>query len=253
MGDWGEPVKSFLNGDRPSDPSDFASLMGSEVPGWHPSQVSPPSAEQSVDRHPMREGDAQMIANNFERMVSDDYSGKNIGDGKDSEGEADVVVGLNDRAYGWPIQVKSCLMYRKDQSSERGFRPGVFKFRWHNYKELPDESFIDLNIYGPAQDDSEGLTSFTVERTDEEETSMEELDVELYGKMLVPKTMLEDAVPDISRPPEEEGSSWYSNGVYELDWRDVFGEQKHDSAVYIQMQKAKANGQPPNHELDIYM
>lgn len=251
MGEWGEPVRSFLNGDRPSDPSDFARLMGSEISGWHPSQGSPPTGEEAVDRPPMREGDAQIVANSFERMVAEDYSGKEISDGKDSEGEADVVVGLNDRAYGWPIQVKSCLMYRKDSSSETGFRPGAFKFRWHNYSNLPDESFIDLNIYVP-EENGRGLQSFTLERTDEEETSFEELDVELYGKMLVPKTVLEDAVPDLKKPPEDEGSGWYSNGVYELDWRDVFAEQKHESPVYRQMQKAKANGKPPNHELDIY-
>lgn len=253
MGEWGEPVRSFLNGDNPSDPSDFARLMGSNISGWHPSQAAPPSGEESVDRDPMRKGDAQMIANNFEQMVADDYSGKNISDGKDSEGEADVVVGLNDRAYGWPIQVKSCLMYRMDNSSEKGFRPGDFKFHWHNYSNLPDESFLDFNVYGPKSGESEGLTSFTVERTDEEETSMEELDVEVYGKMLVPKTILEDSVPELQNPPESDESGWYSNGVYELDWRDVFGEMKHQSPVYRQMQKAKANGKGPNHELDIYL
>lgn len=253
MGEWGEPVRSFLNGDNPSDPSDFARLMGSEIAGWHPSQAAPPSGEESVDRDPMREGDAQMIANSFERMVADDYSGKNISDGKDSEGEADVVVGLNDRAYGWPIQVKSCLMYRMDSSSEKGYRPGAFKFRWHNYSNLPEESFLDFNVYGPAREESEGLTSFTVERMDEEETSMEEMDVELYGKMLVPKTILEDAVPDIGRPPEDKESGWYRNGVYELNWRDVFGEMKHESPVYRQMQIAKSNGKPPTYELDIFL
>jgi len=253
MGEWGEPVRSFLNGEDPSNPSDFAHLMGSDISGWHPAEVSPPSGEQSIDRDPMRDGDAKMIANNFERMVAKDYSGKNISDGKDSEGEADVVVGLNERAYGWPIQVKSCLMHRMDRSSEKGYRQGVFKFRWHNYDNLPDESFLDLNVYGPAQEDTEGLTSFTVERTDEEETSMEELDVELYGKMLVPKTVLEDAVPGLERPPEDDESGWYSNGVYELNWQDVFGEMKHQSPVYRQMQRAKANGKPPTHDLDIYI
>jgi len=252
MSSWGEPVRSFLNGDDIASPDDFAIIMGSELEGWHPSQTSPPTGEAAAKRDKMSPGDAQVIANSFERMVASDYSGRNISDGKDSEGEADVVVGLNDRAYGWPIQVKSCLMYRKDSSSEKGYRNGVFKFHWHNYSNLPEESFIDFNLYGPAEE-GKGLASFTVERKDEEKTTFKELDVELYGKMLVPKTVLEDAVPDMQGSPEANESGWYTNGVYELKWEDVFGEQKHQSPIYQDIQKKKANGKPPNHDLEIYM
>lgn len=245
MEDWGEPIVEFLDGDTVSSPSDFAVKMGSESSLWHPQQTEPPSKEECVDRDYLGKSERTLIANVFENLAAEDYRGWNIGDGKDSEGEADVVVGLNDRAYGVPIQVKSCIMHMKNG------RPGSFKFRWKNYNNLPENSFIDFYMYS-VETDGEPIREVPIKKLSEGDYSGEPPNIEIYGRMLVPKNLLESTFPDIAVEPGEEDSGWYANGIYALRWDNLFEEKMYQCPVYQQIREVNSEGDHTDHDLEIF-
>lgn len=252
MGNWGEAVNNFLNGDKIEDPSDFATLAGTDIPHWHPSQAVQVSGKESTDRSHINRDGVKKIGNIFERHAAEDYGAQ-----VEDKGAVDIRIGFSDRAEGWPVQVKSAALFVKRGTDSKGnpdYRKGAFKLRHDNYQDLPDRSLIDLNIYNPAHQPQEnGFETLHLEEDDEERVN--EMYLELHGKMLVPKQFLEDSIEaDISRPPEDSDSAWYRNGQYELQWDEVFGDQPWESPVYQQMRVMNMadQGYDPSHDITKY-
>lgn len=252
MEEWGDAVENFLNGDKVEDPSDFAVLAGSDILHWHPSQAAQVSGEESTDRSHINRDGVKKIGNIFERYAANDY-----GAGVEDKGAVDIRIGFSDRAEGWPVQVKSAALYVKRGTDKHGnpdYRRGAFKLRHDNYQDLPDRSLIDFNIYNPAHQPQEnGFDTLHLEEDEEERVN--EMYLELHGKMLVPKQVLEESInADLTKPPEDPDSAWYRNGQYELQWDEVFGAQPWESPVYQQMRSRNMEDQglDPSHDITRY-
>lgn len=252
MGNWGDAVNKFLNGDKVEDPSDFARLAGSDILQWHPVQAAQISGEESTDRAHIKRDDVSRIGSVFERYAASDYGAQ-----LEDNGEVDIRIGFSDRAEGWPVQVKSGALYRKagkDSNGNPAFRRGAFRLRHDNYKDLPERSLIDFNIYNPAHT-PHGTGFDTIHIEEDEEENVQEMYLELHGKMLVPKQVLEESIePDLTKPPEDPESAWYRNREYELNWDKVFGEQPWESPVYQQLRKRsmEEQGYDPSHDITSY-
>ncbi|MFQ3308399.1 MAG: hypothetical protein ACI977_000634 [Candidatus Nanohaloarchaea archaeon] len=252
MGSWGEAVNRFLNGDKIETPDDFAALAGSNIPDWHPSQAAQVSGEESTSREHINRDEVSKIGNIFERYAAQDYGAQ-----LEDKGEVDIRIGFSDRAEGWPVQVKSAALYRKageDSNGNPAFRRGAFKIRHHNYKDLPDRSLIDFNIYNPAHQRQEnGFDTLHLEEDADE--GVKEMYLELHGKMLVPKQVLEESIEaDLTKPPEDEDSAWYRSREYELNWDEVFGVNPWESPVYqeVRSRSMEDQGIDPSHDITQY-
>jgi hypothetical protein len=160
---------------------------------------------------------------------------------------ADVYIGLNGDLDGWPIQVKSCLLFRKDGG--RGQRAN-FVVRHNSYSQLPEETLIELNLYNPVDNPQNterqtyglnpseylGRDNFEavnfegpiLQDVDEEQDGMTYLD--LHRRVLIPKNLFEEVVrryddADLSTSPSEENSPWYKRKEYNVPWKKIFGIQ----------------------------
>ncbi len=252
MGEWGDAVTKFLNGDKVEEPSDFAELAGSDILHWHPVQAAQVSGEESTDRAHINRDGVKKIGNIFERYAANDYGAQ-----LEDNGAVDIRIGFSDRAEGWPVQVKSAALYTKrgtDKDGNPDYRKGAFKLRHDNYDDLPERSLIDFNIYNPAHQPQEnGFDTLHLE--EDEDGRVNEMFLELHGKMLVPKQVLEESIDaDLSSPPEDPDSAWYKNDLYELGWDEVFGDQPWESPVYqlLRRRSMEEQGYDPSHDLTRY-
>lgn len=252
MGNWGEAVNNFLNGEKIEEPSEFAMLAGSDILHWHPVQAAQVSGEESTDRSHINRDGVKKIGNIFERYAAEDYGAQ-----VEDKGAVDIRIGFSNRAEGWPVQVKSTALYVKrgtDSDGNPDYRRGAFKLRHDNYQDLPDRSLIDFNIYNPAHQPQEnGFDTLHLEEDDEDRVN--EMYLELHGKMLVPKQFLEDSIEaDLSKPPKDPESAWYRNGQYELQWYEIFGNKPWESPVYKQMRamNMEDQGYDPSHDITKY-
>lgn len=252
MEEWGDAVENFLNGDKVEEPSDFAVLAGSDILHWHPSQAAQVSGEESTKRSHINRDEVSRIGNVFERNSAADYGAQ-----LEDNGEVDIRIGFSDRAEGWPVQVKSAALYRKAGNDSRGnpaFRKGAFKLRYDNYKNLPDRSLIDFNVYNPSHT-PQGNGFETLHIEEDEEENVEEMYLELHGKMLVPKQVLEECIDaDLTKPPEDSDSAWYRSREYELRWDEVFGSEPWESPIYQELRRRsmEEQGMDPSHDITSY-
>ena len=113
---------------------------------------------------------------------------------------------------------------------------------------------IDFNIYNPAhQPQGNGFDTLHLE--EDEEERVKEMYLELHGKMLVPKQVLEDSIEaDLTKPPEDKDSAWYRSREYELNWDEVFGVDPWESPIYqsIRSRNMEEQGMEPNHDITQY-
>lgn len=233
MGDWGNSVNKFLNGDKITDPSDFSKLMGRNLDNWHPEDISTISAKESGDRDPLK-SENKSIGRAFEEYAANNYTAELV-----DNGAVDIRIGLGERAQGWPVQVKSTALYVKKgfRNGEEQLREGSFKLREEHYEKLPEESFILFNVYNPAyRNNDRGINVIELEN--------EDMYIEVLGELLLPKPIVEEYVdPD-----------WYSNGQYDLRWTDLFGETKTESPIYqgIRTKEMEDEELVPSHNITMY-
>jgi hypothetical protein len=82
-----------------------------------------------------------LIGTGFEQLAAHNYGGEF------EDNCADVYTGLNENLQGFPIQVKSCLLFRKDN---KGGQRANFVVRHNSYSQLPEDALIELNLYNPV-------------------------------------------------------------------------------------------------------
>ncbi|MFB6292234.1 MAG: hypothetical protein ABEI58_02460 [Candidatus Nanohaloarchaea archaeon] len=235
MGGWSASVDRFLNGDSVSDPGDFARLLGREIEEWYPAASCGITQDEASDRDLISGGEIKSIASSLENYVAENYRGEIV-----DNGAVDVRLGLSERAQGWPVQVKSTTLYvfrgLKDDFTP-DVREGAFKLREEQFDKLPDESLLAFYVYNPSSTETErGIDTVYVEN--------EGMYAEVLGELVLPKTMVEEAVE----------LPWYENGHFELKWTDLFGVSKHGSPIYqdIVARNRQEKNQDPSFEITEY-
>ena len=199
--------------------------------------------EEALDRPSLKGSMPKLIGTGFEQLAAHNYGGEF------RDNCADVYIGLNENLQGFPVQVKSCLLFRKDN---KGGQRANFVIRHNSYSQLPEDALIELNLYNPVdqpeisdritfgfdpgeylgRDDFEAveLEGQVFEKVDEgrEEDEMTYLD--LHRRVLITKELFEEVVwrydnADLSLSPDTEEAPWYKRGEYNVPWKKIFGIQ----------------------------
>ena len=201
----------------------------------------PVEKEKALDRPDWNGRVGKLTATGFEQLAAHNYGGEFI------DNCADVRIGLNDDLPGFPVQVKSCLLFRKDGGT--GQRAN-FVVRHNSYSKLPENALMELNLYSPVDspeasnrttygfkpDEYQGIEEFNAAEFEgqifqEENPEDNMLYLDLHRRVLIPKNLFEETVrrydeTDLSLTPEHENSSWYERKEYNVPWIKIFGKQR---------------------------
>lgn len=213
MGEWGEEFQALLNGEASEirDPGDISLVLDRRKDYWHPNQVRAVDPSETIERP--RIGDMNKdIATAMEQYFADDYQSQ-----KADSGPMDVRLTLTPAAHNWPVQVKTANYYRK---AGDGTRKGSFKFRQHEYEDMPDDSFFQFYVNQVFFDEDREFQGDMIQA--EKEDTGREAYIENLGRMLVPKELFEQYFE----------ADWTSSGYWNLKWEEVFGEHPAGSPFF---------------------